>query len=275
MGMSLGNALPWNHYSRKMMGYLFAIQRDADIIADIDDDNILLVGWGNLPAGDEFDTITDQGFVNIYRFFSEKFIWPRGFPLDKVQSGQRLSLQKSSSNVGVWQFLADNDPDVDAIYRLLFNEVITFTQREPIVLEQGVFCPFNSQNTLFMRDAFPLLYLPAFVSFRFTDILRGIVAQPILWAHDLRLGFGPATAIQERNPHDYMKDFESEFTTYLHTERAAYLAKDVVKPENSMTDNLIAVYEKLVDNNIVLPQEAELLNAWVKDIQTVFSGENQ
>jgi hypothetical protein len=95
MGMSLGNALPWNHYSRKMMGYLFAIQRDADIIADIDDDNIPLVGWGNLPAGDEFDTITDQGFVNIYRFFSEKFIWPRGFPLDKVQSSQRLSLQKS------------------------------------------------------------------------------------------------------------------------------------------------------------------------------------
>jgi hypothetical protein len=184
-------------------------------------------------------------------------------------------LQKSSSNVGIWQFLADNDPDVDAIYRLLFNEVITFTQREPIVLEQGVFCPFNSQNTLFTRDAFPLLYLPAFVSFRFTDILRGIVAQPLLWAHDLRLGFGPATAIQERNPHDYMKDFESEITTYLHTERAAYLAIDVVKHENSMTDNLIAVYEKLADNNIVSSQEVELLNAWVKDIQTVFSRGNQ
>lgn len=38
--------LPWNHYSRKMIGYLYAIKEGADIIADSDDDNIPLKNWG-------------------------------------------------------------------------------------------------------------------------------------------------------------------------------------------------------------------------------------
>ena len=267
--------LPWNHYSRKMIGYLYAIAQGADLIADVDDDNIPLSNWGNIPLADEFDTLSStenaSSFVNIYRFFSNKFVWPRGFPLNLINANQPDSFHKMAFNVGVWQFLANNDPDVDALYRLLFNDVINFEDHFPIVLDTGLFCPFNSQNTIFKKEAFPLLYLPAYVSFRFTDILRGIVAQPILWSSGLRLGFASASALQERNPHDFMKDFESEFTTYLYTEKSSLLAVENTVMGLPMTKNLLGVYQSLSAEGIVSEQEIELLAAWITDIERLIN----
>src|SRR5665213_2756241 len=43
--------LPWNHYGRKMIGYLHAAEQQASLIADTDDDNIPYEQWGELPAG--------------------------------------------------------------------------------------------------------------------------------------------------------------------------------------------------------------------------------
>jgi hypothetical protein len=36
---SLANAIPFNHYGRKMLGYVYAMQQGADVIIDTDDDN--------------------------------------------------------------------------------------------------------------------------------------------------------------------------------------------------------------------------------------------
>ena len=63
------------------------------------------------------------------------------------------------------------DPDVDAVYRLTRKTPLFFDRAaEPVVLASDTWTPFNSQNTLFYREAFPLLYLPCHVSFRMTDI---------------------------------------------------------------------------------------------------------
>ncbi len=159
---------------------------------------------------------------------------------------------------------------MDAIYRLLFNQPITFTEREPVVLDEGVFCPSNSQNAMYLREAFQLLYLPAFVSFRFTDVLRSLVAQPILWGLGARLGFGDATALQERNPHSHLKDFEAEITTYLFAEKAAYLAASAVSAGRSVATNLIGVYEVLLKAGIVESREMAVLEAWLKDTRFPF-----
>ena len=79
-------------------------------------------------------------------------------------------------NVGVWQGLADEDPDVDAIYRLTSDTPCYFNERNPVVLAKGTVCPFNTQNTIIIKPLFNLLYLPTTATFRFTDILRGLVA---------------------------------------------------------------------------------------------------
>jgi glycosyltransferase involved in cell wall biosynthesis len=263
----LANAIPFNHYGRKMIGYVYAMQNGADIIIDTDDDNIPYAGWG-FPAfeGSYIASKDDLGWVNIYHYFSNQPVWPRGLPLRNVNdSRHKLQWQKEKANhkIGIWQGLADEDPDVDAIYRLTSDAPCVFQKKEPVILEKGTVCPFNSQNTAIQKELFPLLFLPSFVTFRFTDILRGIIAQPILWQHNYRLGFTEATVVQKRNVHDYFKDFESEVPMYLHTEKSL----DAVSKSISnapVKDNLQNAYEALLKINVVEQREMTVLNEWLK-----------
>lgn len=269
LNIPLVDALPWNSYTRKNIGYALAISRGAQIIYETDDDNIPLENWVSEPKFDgEEEVFSDKGFINVYSLFTDKQVWPRGFPLPLVldsYSAIRKGCQKPE-NVGVWQYLADEDPDVDAIYRLTNNSPIYFNKRSPIVLDDGVICPFNSQNTYFRKEVFPLLYLPSTVTFRFTDILRGLVAQPILWAAGYRLGFGGATVIQERNPHDYLKDFESEVPGYLFAEKVTSIAKEHSSSDRSISENMLTVYRALQYEKVVTEQEITTLELWLKII---------
>ena len=259
-------SLPWNSYTRKNIGYAHAISRGAQVIYDTDDDNIPLDNWIRDPFFHiEAETVNKPDFVNMYSFFTEKHVWPRGLPLQYILGGEPSLLNvKEMANIGVWQYLADEDPDVDAIYRLTNNEPIYFNKRAPLILNEGICCPFNSQNTYFRNEVFPLLYLPTTVTFRFTDILRGLVAQPILWAAGYRLGFGEATVIQKRNPHNYLKDFESEIPGYLFAEQVVSLAKKSVSTHCSIADNLLSVYQKLCLEKIVTEREIEILQMWLE-----------
>lgn len=273
-GFSMSTKLPFNHYGRKMMGYLHAIKAGASVIVDTDDDNIPYDGW-EFPAFEgEFATSgADKGFVNIYKNFTSHHIWPRGYPLDLILNQDHNlkadELTATTSKIGIWQGLADSDPDVDAIYRLVDNTEIFFDKRAPIVLAEGTLCPFNSQNTAVRRELFPLLYLPAYVTFRFTDILRGLVAQPIMWAHGYKLGFTEATVLQERNPHDYVKDFESEIPCYLHPNRVIAAVRGAIDPTVTVAENLRRAYVALAAENIVTAQELELLDLWLADVASL------
>jgi len=257
--------LPWNSYTRKNIGYLYAISQGARVIYDSDDDNIPLDNWVSEPEFSvDAEFLSDASFVNIYSYFTEKKVWPRGIPLRCVLDAETPKVSVSENlKIGVWQFLADEDPDVDAIYRLTNNTPIYFNRREPLVLGQGTCCPFNSQNTYFRKEVFPLLYLPSTVTFRFTDILRGLVAQPVLWAAGYHIGFAGATVLQKRNPHDYLKDFESEIPCYLQADRVIQIAKDAVCSERSISENLSSVYRALLVEGIVSEKELDILSCWL------------
>lgn len=267
LSSSLANAIPFNHYGRKMMGYVYAIQQGADIIIDTDDDNIPYSNWDFPSFSGKFTTSQEGlGWVNIYHHFSNQPIWPRGLPLRNINDGRDILKWQPApikNKIGIWQGLADDDPDVDAIYRLTSNKPCTFKKNKPVVLEKGTVSPFNSQNTAISREFFPLLFLPSFVTFRFTDILRGIIAQPILWQHNSRLGFTEATVIQKRNVHDYFRDFESEVPMYLHAEKSLNVVMSAIK-SGTVKDNLFTAYESLLKINVVEEREMNVLNEWLK-----------
>jgi hypothetical protein len=210
--------LPYNHYVRKNIGYLFALKEGSQLVYDTDDDNLPYEDWKfpSLGKGD-YETVANRKYFNIYSAFTKEIIWPRGYPLSLLSKDKdvKYTASNSTNKIGIWQGLADLDPDVDAIHRLIFNKNIEFIKRSPIVLARGTYCPFNSQNTLWQRDMLPYAYLPATVTFRFTDILRGYIAQRCLWEHNNMLGFTQATVYQERNEHDLMKDFRSEIPCYV------------------------------------------------------------
>jgi hypothetical protein len=268
LGYALNEKLPYNHYCRKNIGYIFAIREGVDIIIDTDDDNNPLMDWSFPDFNGEFDRLrSGLGFINIYNLFTDQNIWPRGLPLTKIKTEFITDkLQKRICNVGIWQGLADDDPDVDAIYRLIDNTPCFFNKRAPVVLNKGTISPFNSQNTAFKKALFPLLFLPSTVSFRFTDILRAFVAQPIMWLYNYSLGFTQATVTQVRNPHDYMKDFESEIPCFLNGERVIEIVASNINSRFSITENLYVSYESLYNKRIVKKEELSNIEAWIKDI---------
>jgi hypothetical protein len=264
-------ALPWDHYARKMLGYLWAAREGALLIAESDDDNLPEPGWDFPPFEGHFGLLpADRDFINIYRLFTDQPIWPRGLPLarigDPAARPSREELVDGFSRIGVWQALADDEPDVDAIYRLTAHKPCRFARQAPVVLAEGTLSPFNSQNTAFHRALLPLMYLPAYVNFRVTDILRSYVAQPIMWAAGYRLGFTGPTVRQARNTHDLMDDFRSELPLYLEGEAMIAAIHAAVSRKASVGDNLHRVYRQLVKQGLVGEQELRLVDAWLTDV---------
>lgn len=269
LGYKFTDLCPYNHYTRKNIGYLYAIQKGADIIYDTDDDNLPYSNWSPEKFFCQTCYTSQRKFINVYKYFSKKFIWPRGYPLDEVrEQGNCRIMETGPVEIGVWQGLTNNDPDVDAIFRLLLHDTILFAENRPIFLEQRHYCPFNSQNTIWNSKAFPFLYLPATTSFRFTDILRGYIAQRLMWNEQLYLGFTSATGYQERNEHDLMKDFGEEVECYLKVKPVVSLLESFTAQSDPL-ENLENVYQLFVEHGLVKTSELAIFQAWKVDFQNM------
>jgi len=281
-GFTITNLLPENHYTRKNIGYLYAIKNGANAIIDTDDDNFpLILEWEKLLKPKfqikEHSSSESVFFKNIYSYFSNSKIpfWPRGFPLNFINSDkstiQSEDIIKSDvNNVGLWQCMVNGDPDIDAIHRLIFNNSPIFSYNDALIMGKNIFCAFNSQNTLWSDSAlFPLLYLPSTVSFRFTDILRGYIAQAVINVSSKSWGFYNATSYQERNDHNLMNDFRSEVSMYSNMEEIFQIIFESCKSTNSIVDNLTNCYTSLSINNFVKHEEHKILNSWLTDLNSL------
>lgn len=265
LGFMLASALPYDHYTRKNIGYLYAMRQGAKLIYDTDDDNRPMDNWRIPDFRSNAVLSGDDRFCNVYQHFTGKKVWPRGLPLRHIRGASGFHQETASQpNIGVWQGLADGDPDVDAIYRLVDNEAVTFERKDGVWLRPHCYCPFNSQNTFWQSRFFPLLYLPATTSFRFTDILRGYIAQRLLWEEGHHLGFMEATVFQERNAHDYMKDFADEIDVYLQTEQVVQILEELPL-SGGLPDKLRQIYRALQAASVVEAEELELVDLWLDD----------
>lgn len=270
LNFKLVKSLPFKHYARKNIGYLIAMSKGAETIIETDDDNIPLEGfWNNRYRDVEAHLLNDKGWVNVYKYFSEKLIWPRGFALERIQ--EKLvkvdSLQKV--DCPIQQGLADENPDVDAIYRLTLPLPVTFSKSENIVLGRNSICPFNSQNTTWFKEAFPLMYLPSYCSFRMTDIWRSFVAQRLAWTCGWPILFHNSTVRQERNDHNLMKDFNDEIIGYLNNKNIMEKLSDLELKDGveNLGENMILCYRELVSMGLVKKEEIDLLQNWLSDLK--------
>jgi len=267
---ALAAVLPFNHYCRKNLGYLEAIKAGVPRIADSDDDNRPLPGWGNFAETSRLDCVVAPAVVNIYKLFTDVPIWPRGLPLDLILAGETIQTEMSDVDILVWQGLADGDPDVDAIYRLVVNADAEFRHRDPVGLAPGVVAPMNSQNTVWHPDAYPYLYLPFDVSFRFTDILRGYVAQYGLHAMGSTVAFTSPTVDQDRNEHDLLKDLADEVPVYTELPRILDTLASADLTGDPMND-LEVMYADMERIGAVTAAERTGVAAWLQDIESMES----
>ena len=137
-------------------------------------------------------------------------------------------------------------------------------------LGKDCYCPFNSQNTYWHKDAFPYLYLPTATSFRFTDILRGYIAQKLMWDQNLYLGFCPANVYQKRNPHDLIEDFRAEVDCYLNVKPIVEIL-DAVQSDNCSIWNLAQVYLALSKYGFCRHEEVLSCQAWLRDLNHILN----
>ena len=258
--------LPWNHYARKNIGYLYALMNGAELIYETDDDNIPYDAWESFFPLDlevEVERCSDSTkFVNAYRHFCKDHVWPRGFPLTEVLSqwGATQTLRQNARKIApIQQGLADLEPDVDAIYRLTVGNPITFSKNTPLYLSPGTYCPFNSQNTLWYPEAFPYLFLPVSVPSRVTDIWRGYIAQRFLHLQNKGVLFFSSSVYQERNYHNLHHDFTQEIELYTRTE-------ELVSVLDAYDADYSGIMEQLLQHQFVQQQEVALFKAWISDL---------
>lgn len=266
----LAKTLPVKHYARKNLGYLLAISKGAEVIIETDDDNLPFSSfWDDRTKQVNAHVLNNNGWINVYKHFTEAHIWPRGFALEKIRDNFPTLKDKVAAECPIQQGLADENPDVDAIYRLTLPLPITFNKAENIALGNNSFCPFNSQNTTWFKEAFPLLYLPSYCSFRMTDIWRSFIAQRIAWTCGWHILFHQSTMRQERNNHNLMNDFKDEISGYNNNlQICADLQK--LKLQNGVEhipENMVLCYHKLIELGFVDSNEMDLLSAWIKDIK--------
>jgi hypothetical protein len=272
--LELAQLSPPRHYARKNVGYLLALKGGASMILETDDDNLPEPSfWAARQRQQSVSTAQNTGWLNVYRYFSDVNIWPRGFPLEHIQSPPPdfESLSNRTVDCPIQQGLANDNPDVDAIYRLVFPLPHKFRADRRVAFMQGAWCPFNSQNTCWWRDAFPLMYLPAYCSFRMTDIWRSLVAQRVAWANDWAILFHEPTVVQKRNDHNLLRDFKDEVPGYLNNDAIREgLEQVTMKPGvEQLGENLRVCYEKLVSMKLVEKAELTLVDAWLNDLRSI------
>ena len=266
----LARLLPYGHYARKNLGYIEAANRGAEVIIETDDDNYPDAAFLNARSREtKAARIEGAGWINVYRYYSDQNIWPRGFALEHVLDTP-VDLDTPQMVVSpIWQGLADRNPDIDAIYRLTQPLPVHFDKtKRRIALAEGSICPFNSQNTTWFREAFPLMYLPSYCSFRMTDIWRSFVAQRIAWTCGWSVLFHEATVWQERNEHSILNDFKDEISGYCNNGEIMrrLTALNLREDTDAIPENLRCCYRELVDMQLIDGRELPLLEAWIEDI---------
>ena len=272
LDLEFAKICPTRHYARKNIGYLVAMKNGTDEIVETDDDNFPREPfWNEHTRMVKAHDIKEQGWINVYKFFTEKFIWPRGLPLEELQKPTPAlsSFAEKEILCPIQQGLADENPDVDAVFRLAYPLPLDFEINARVALGNNAWCPFNSQNTYWYKEAFPLLYLPAYCSFRMTDIWRSYVAQRVSWENGWSILFHEPTVWQERNEHNLLKDFEDEIPGYLNNSKIckALEGLSLSAGVSNIPDNLVKCYESLTSNGWVGMEEMALVRAWVNDLE--------
>ena len=268
----LSELLPYNHYCRKNLGYLYAIKKGYKIIYETDDDNVPHDNFDSVlhdnDHNDGLQMITEQNnaWINIFKYFTNNgYIWPRGFPLSLLKHNPNYLIQPTDKTPSIINGLVENDPDVDALFRIICNHqhCIQWEKNKRIMINNSNVCVFNSQNTFWLNpEVFMCLLIPCSVSFRYCDILRGIISNVILKKTNNYMMYSSPNVTQYRNEHDLMSDFKSEYEMYIHNENIlTHIAKGT-ENATSLKETMTMIYNNLLENDVIAQKDIDLLNEW-------------
>lgn len=259
---ALKKIIPYNSDNRRNIGYLMAVEREADIIIIIDDDNFVDSEKDFLNAHSivgqvaDFDALsTGNGWFNICSMLRKKpdrVIYPRGFPYSKRWKEGKVSYRKTQGRIVINEGLWLGDPDIDSITRLTEDVKTTEILQEHVVLDQGTFSPIDTQNTALHRDILPCAYfvlmgasIKGLVIERYGDIFFGLFAKKIIDHLGDYVSFGKPFTIHRRNPHNLLKDLQQEFWSIIFTDVLVEFLETISLTENTYSRCYLELAGKL------------------------------
>jgi hypothetical protein len=274
---------PFNHFARKNLGFLYAILRGGEFIFDFDDDNFI----NQDAAGKTLSLIPNEKEVQNVRFISLETkvfnhhplmgatlegSWPRGFPLEKIQDTKAHGKVVSSSNkvamekIGVIQFMADHNPDIDAVHRLVKPLPMSYTKESKsssILVPSDALVPYNAQATIHTKDSFFATLLPVTVMGRVTDIWRSYFAECLFRDLDLAVILAPPRITQIRNVHSYIADMKAEEDLYYKSERLSEFLSNWKSSSPSLPARMEELWIGLYERGYMEEGDVNLVQLWL------------
>ena len=163
--------------------------------------------------------------------------------------------------------LVENDPDVDALFRIISNHEnsINWEPNKKVLIDNTNVCVFNTQNTFWVNpELFICLLIPSSVSFRYCDILRGIINNIVLNKTSNYMMYSSPNVVQNRNEHNLINDFKSEYEMYIHNEEILNFIGTNLENKTNVKELLLLIYNNLFVNNVIKESDIVLLNKWVE-----------
>jgi hypothetical protein len=192
LGYNILKFLNNSTYSRRNIGYIYAIHHGAKEIFEMDE-NIIISDINKLNINYKDNKIcygirNDSSMINPYSHFykSNIYLWPRGFRLSDLRKDFKtkfyvLNPKNLLIKPLIYQGIINGLPDVDSIFQKINviqrSTQIQFIDNFPLVYFPGSYIPINSKNTKYMYDVFPFLLLPSTVNERISDVWRGYIIQ--------------------------------------------------------------------------------------------------
>ena len=262
--------IPYNSDNRRNVGYLVAVERGAEVVVSIDDDNYVIAENGDyLGAHQIVGTVkklktarSSNGWFNICSLLETeppRTIYPRGFPYSKrwADDGKfETSSGKIVMNAGLWL----EHPDVDAVTNLNEPLRVVGAKREQMMLAPGVYCPVNTQNTAFHRSVLPCYYyitMDAVIDGtkidRYGDIWSGFFALKVINQMNGRVAFGPPVVKHLRNKHNLLRDLHNELGGMTLTEFLAPIIESVELTKKTYEGAYLELADALVAKAQVAP----------------------
>lgn len=260
--------IPWNTDNRRNIGFLRAWESGADVLISIDDDNYCrddsdFIGE-HAVVGSALDAQTTRSadggrwFNNCSLLHSQlkDAFYPRGYPIEArhAQAQARVAeiapddQRMISVNAGLWL----DDPDVDAVSRLVQAPRVESAATQRIALAENTWCPVNTQNTALLREAIPAYYytrmgfpIEGLRIDRYGDILSGYFLQACAKAQGHAVCFGGPVADHRRSPHNLFKDLYFELAGMVIVEDLLPWLQDLKLPGGGYAQAYAALADAL------------------------------
>lgn len=249
----ISNLIGWNTIQRRNIGFLEALNQNAEIIASIDDDNIPLDNWDK-------DIIIGKP-TNTYHYESDKSIvfdpigvtnhtnlWHRGFPIQLLHNrNNNFKITRKTIIPDVQAMFWNGDPDIDAVCRLQYKPMCFFDNKY-FPISTNVFSPFNSQNTIFSRKALQKYVVIPFIG-RMDDIWGGYYLESL----GFNVVYTQASVFQDRNIQNLTNNLKNEFIGYENTlnllQQLKLDSNNIHKFLPDKASNVLNKYLELAANN--------------------------